>query len=1167
MNVHIIKNLNIRDETASDDDQLLSKTIEHLKQHVIGTEASDLSQLYNSQVVIQGSLTIKDATTLSPKTRIFVNDKEVPTNITANYWMRNKKQEIKAERFVVTSQQMKLTNAVTSFLNGQSVKKFVLLNAETVQGTLNVKFESADVKGDVKGHKNNFSSLLYHINQTAVTRQQGPPIFIESGVDFRDKLVCRNLATNLVNKSPVNRLVQAKQRLVVFQATKNAKALDLVQSEVKDALKVETFNNVKLQNYSNTAARIDHPIEISSLRLESFDASNLETEFFEDHQFNEFIENLEKQFQLDQDGTAKAKRNVVIVGNVEFKSNTFVATINEKIKLNDFLSMLALRNEASQSVGGIKTFQSISTRNLKSKLFNAFPVDRLLHQSLSKREMQKISGELFVTNLKAKHLKTKVLNGLTLNQFIDKTKLDHPLKINLNVNEIEVKNLESRSSRHDIIKMIEHVQFPTRKTWKNVLVSDEAEIPLQKDSFLHRIWHLAVVKTGAVQLIVGTVQVNTNRVYFKNLIKTDHLITAQSNPVNIHFLDQDSLKNKTEGSQTISGIKTLLAPSYVSSFKFGPMSYFNSKEINNVNILSLNQSIVRPTSMLRKMKKFSRLQAKDVKVNGRLAGLSPDTIVFVTSNAVQLPELKINQLEVLAMKTFTFYDYSFLHFLQNRMRKSGGSEQEVNGLLTFASLSLLNDTILTSINRVSINDAVFSESDQLQDIQGHKSIAGDIILIGPTTIETINGVDFTDFIEKSVVRNKNQIFEVMEVGSTELKKGMTAKYSISGHRIEELLKSDAHIPKLFDLVSLITKVQNQIKSYESSERVKLSKEKRMLYIDYNPDVSFSFDAPRDNRSCTDSVIEAFGYNNIKVREKRGSEMIVDVPSASITVMPNLQCHQQSVTSKELMVWWTFKDGSNLTNFRNFSLPIEVSNVKILESMSGDVLMVLTLQNSSSLTSEIAVLMLDKTENDWLESQTKITLSNFMSSSALVETSQENFLIVSSFNGTSLSDSDDVLILRFDSQTRSFIENQPRIAGNKFDIILSVNVSPRTQNMKSRTFLMMTRKGSKILFIYRLKDGAKEFLFLRKIPFESEIVEVVILHINNGSPYFIVSLQTGDFCLFEWLGIESWKVKQCGHFSFINQIKSYEYLKKQHLFLTSTLDAGTALTVHRQGENF
>jgi hypothetical protein len=226
-------------------------------------------------------------------------------------------------------------------------------------------------------------------------------------------------------------------------------------------------------------------------------------------------------------------------------------------------------------------------------------------------------------------------------------------------------------------------------------------------------------------------------------------------------------------------------------------------------------------------------------------------------------------------------------------------------------------------------------------------------------------------------------------------------------------------------------------------------------------------------------------------------------------------------------------------------------------------MILTLQNFTSSTSELAFLHLNRDTDDWFEKQPKITDLDFFTRTALVETSQHQFLVVSSFNEVLASNI--VLIYKLDTSTDDFVKIQ-QFPGENFDIILSINVSPKQQIIEQKTFLLLAREKKEALHIYKLKEGSPEFVFHRKIDFERKIVEVVALYINDV-PYFIVSLHNGHFCLFEWRGIETWMSKQCGHFSNINQIKSYEYLKRQHLFLTSTMNTGTALTIYRQGERF
>lgn len=1170
MTVHILKSLNIKDDDA--DEAVLrnrvAETIETIKQHVIpdviGKQASDLVQIYNGRIVIQGSLIVKNVKTSSPKTVIIVSDKEVPQNISSSFWMKNVRQEIQVEQFTITNQQMQGSNVVTNFLNGHPVKKFMLLDANPLAGKVRLTFENAIVEGDVKGHKDNFPSLLFHLNQTVVPRQ-GAPILIDGSIDFRGNLTIRSLATNFINEQPLIAFVHKDQQQLVVVATKSIKELELDYLHVGESISVDNLNNVNIKQFINDAVRIDRPIELDSLKVAGFDAANLITEFFEGHQFDEFISSLDKQFQVDVDGSSKAKRNVRISGNVDFRSDLFVETINRTVRFDEFMNLFVLQNEATPGIGGKKSFkQNVILTNLDAKLVNQFPVERLLHQSLARGEKQTILGEVFVKNLKTKSLRTKALNNIAWNQFVDKSNLHLPLKINLNIHELVTSNLISGSSSYDINKMLELVQFPKRNKWNTITLFDRANIPLEKSSYLDKIVQFAVHKAGAQQVITGQVQVNTNRVYLKSLIKPDGIVNANMNLVNLNALYADSVKNETRATQIISGIKTFLVPIYVHDVRIGPSAYFDAKEIDNVNIADLNRTIARPADIVGKEKKFLYLHAEDVEIRGTISGLPFDSLIFVVNDLVQLPKLTINQLDLHFLKTYTFYDYSVLHFLENRMRKFQGPEQEVTGMLTFSSLNLLNDTIISSINQVGIDDIVFSKSDHLQDVIGHKSVAGNITLIGPSIIENINDYDFTDFIANSLVRNRNHVTETMELSSVELMKGLVAKHSINGHRIEELLTSDAHIPKLSDLVSLVDQVNSQITELNGAEKAKNSKPKRVLYIDYVPDINISYDGARESKiRCADKIVESAGHNNVVVREKRDSEIVIDVPSTTLTLKPNLHCHKSDITSKEISLWWTYKNGLNETFFRNFSFVNEISDVKFMEAKSGDVMMILTMLNDESFTSEIVVLGLNKKDNDWYEHQPMFVGLNYVTKSALVKTSEEQFFILSSFKQT--HDSDYVMILRLDSKTNVLVENQQKLVGDKFDVILSVDVAPKESKTKSKTFLLLTRKGSKMLFIYRIKEGSQEFSFQRKIPFESEIVEVVVLYVTSGPPYFIVSLQTGEFCVFEWRGIESWKVMQCGHFSFINQIKSYEYLKRQHLFLTSTLNSGTALAVHRQGE--
>jgi hypothetical protein len=90
--------------------------------------------------------------------------------------------------------------------------------------------------------------------------------------------------------------------------------------------------------------------------------------------------------------------------------------------------------------------------------------------------------------------------------------------------------------------------------------------------------------------------------------------------------------------------------------------------------------------------------------------------------------------------------------------------QDVTGYFTFTSLDFVNDTIVSSINSFVIDESVFSSSDQLQNITGHKGIADNITLIRPSTITYFNDEDSKDF-----GRKKPHVTSFMELPAVEVR--------------------------------------------------------------------------------------------------------------------------------------------------------------------------------------------------------------------------------------------------------------------------------------------------------------------------------------------------------------------------------------------------------------
>lgn len=1128
-----------------------------MKRHVIGTEESDLMQIYNGVVVIRGSLVIKDAKLMSPKTLLVLNDRVLPENLTSSYWMKNVKQKIQADHFSIRNQASVNGNVFTKFLSGQPLQKFVMLN-EAPQGRITARFESAVVQGDVKGTKDNYPSFLFLISRQVVPIN-GLTTVIKSSVSFRDKLVVRNLNSETLNSMPSSTLITMKNPNVVLRSQKRVKHLELREALVDGSLAVLTYNEVFFEKWFKEALNINQGFILPSLKVKTFGSTTLQTEFFEDNVFATFIENLQKQLVRSGDDLGQ-RINVKIAGGVTFDSNVNVNTINSENDFNTFLSLLVMKNQASSEVGSRITFKNdVTIENyLECKFLNNISTSHLLDQSLSRSEKQTLTSEFFVKSLKTRSLVAGTLNGVAWNQLIDKTATGLPIIGNFVLGNLTVKNLRTRSASFDFNSIISSLLFPAGVNW-NEITAENVDLVIDKSSVLERILKYAVYRVGPPQLIYADVQTLSPRLFMKHLAKLDYTIMTSNKPVNLHKLFYDSLQNSKD-VQTINGIVTFLSKIYIKNLRIEPsrQSWLDTNEINGVDIAQLHQAIVRTNDTIFKDKFFKHLHVNYVESNGRFGRVLPQTLIVIANEPKVLAKLNINLLETDHLGAITFNLYSWSHFLQTRMKKNADHDQELSGLLSLNSLRLLSDTVLSSINNIIIDDIVYSESDQLQEIVGHKIVMGNITFQGPSTVENINNYDLANFFKYSISSSQDCIFVRLQLPKVTLNSGIRAKYAINGHHVDDLLTSDTHVPKLRVLTEAMAKIQNEITESYS----KKIQPKRLLYIDYDQKVQLSHIGERSNGSqCSESTIEP-RFNQIIVRQHDDSEMTVELPSINLKVEPNIYCNPNQLSTNKLNVLWSCEGNPNATFSRSISFESKIADVNFVETKAHSILMIVTLSDDQRLTSEIVVLHLDKDSNDWHEAQ-RLRMS-FIGRTTRVDTADETFLIVSMFDENLSSVEPHVAVLQLNQLTNELVTSQRKLLTGKFDTILGINVSPKTPLTKSKTFLLLTRIKSQEIFIYQFNTSSNEFVFQVKLPVQNEIVEVMVLYMFD-LPHFVVRQQKGDFCVYELRGIESWKVKQCGHFTMIDRIRSYEYQMRQHLLLTSSPNSGTALTVYRQGE--
>lgn len=386
---------------------------------------------------------------------------------------------------------------------------------------------------------------------------------------------------------------------------------------------------------------------------------------------------------------------------------------------------------------------------------------------------------------------------------------------------------------------------------------------------------------------------------------------------------------------------------------------------------------------------------------------------------------------------------------------------------------------------------------------------------------------------------------------------------VNGHKIDMFLTPGSDIRETQTLLPSLQALRSQadIMSY-----TKRSKAKRLLYIDSNKGIQFSRnDSQRAYCRKNGIKVSPLKFNEVDI-SFNGGELMYDLSTLRVIVTPNTTCRlldeNPGFGEEKLALEWFDRTNFDTKFHQTIELPGNFIDVEFVESRNQTVLMITTVAQKEE--SSVSVHQLENTCNEWKNTQPDIRF-NRVFATHFIDTWDHQFLAVSSTDETSPSEKYHVTLFMLNQTSNSFSACQHRLLGVKVDIMLSLSVQPNTSVGEQKIFLLMTESRSKVIYIYQFSKHSNKFIFHQKLYFESAIVQVAVVDITDFS-HFIVSLHSGQFCLFQFRGIESWKVKQCGQFPKVDVIKSYEYFKRQHLFLMSEqLNTVTALSVYQQGE--
>lgn len=850
MDISVIRNLNVEGVQG----ESTKEFVDMIKRHVIGTKTSDLFQLYNGHVIIQGSLTIDNVQFQSINTNVIVGNMKIFQNLVDNYWMKSIKQNILAPNFVVNNEVVATAGVVAANLNGHLMEKYLLVNVERPQGSVWLRFENVAVNGDVKGHKSNEPSRIFLLSATAVPRNSLAPIEILGNVEFRNELIVKRLRTAVINSHLASSLIHKNMQTIVMEAPVVVNSLSATSIFIDRQMQVKNYNNVELSKLAENILRLSQGLlKVQSMIIDRFEALNLQVDNFEGIPLDAMVTKLQQEF----DNGATRERVLTIHGDVIFNKNVFVERLNSDTIINEFFSNLALKNLPEVlKIGGRKIFQHyVETKHLQTDNINKKSANRLLNLSLSRGVKQTIKESVTIKNLNVDKLHTNYINDHPWTALVSKKNLHLPLIANLHLNQLIVKDLNTDFAVHDFNSMIQSILFPKRVHWSYINATKETMAVLSPSSELYQLFSFGVDK-HTPQDIFSRVHIVNGNLYIKSAVKELLHMNTRLMDIDLYKLIYDSVQNYAPHAAIIKGPMRIPVGNRIdaNNLFIDKRSSFICEDINGINIKNLNNTFFRGGN-LTGIKQFNYIHVDEFTVKGRINGIYARNLITIHS---KLLEANFQKLEVKELYTYSINQHSFQYFLENRLRKYG-KEQFFSGMLQIGAIHFDNNMFVPYINDVPIDACIYRKSYGVQDMRPHLIVNGKITFIGPVNIVNLNGVDFRRQLDDSVSRHQDFSCEKITLNDVELKNGLKISGIINNRDISELLESGAHSPKLVDLMALIANIQKQDSVIESRKGSKYTR-LRMMYLDTDDHINTQYKMLRshedsDESNCSSSDID------------------------------------------------------------------------------------------------------------------------------------------------------------------------------------------------------------------------------------------------------------------------------------------------------------------------
>ncbi|XP_067624092.1 uncharacterized protein fs(1)M3 [Eurosta solidaginis] len=817
---------------------------------------AQFQQFYTGKVIINGSLTVNKLKR-DNISRTAVNVSGLPFSesmLKEKYLLKNTPQiirnPVKFGMAKVTAPQL-----TTSFLNNHTTMQHLLTTGQTAMGKpLILIFMQAKIDGDIICR--DYKSKLQKFSKDAV--RFGDTANITGAKTFEALLTVEHLKSAQLNDLHTNELVcktQLESAFSFFGEKSFDKLIVIGNANIEKSLNTTYLNGERVkskQDHHFSNLILPHHTRAHNIVINKINGIPINTIFD-----RLMLEN--EQLILHKD--------LLVKGNVEFVDNLQVDTIND-IKWNDYVENLVRLNENALIDGCVSFLRGLTiTNDLNTAAVNNANLNEVFDNLLLKSKAQQITGNYTFGSLSLTNLDVEIINDIHTNTFIDTRSEEITLGGDFIIPKLTILGNLSGNFMSDFRfeKLGEQLDELKQKRWRNLVVlsnaawnATSAGETKQYEQLQYLYQH--AVRRNADQVITGNVQMT------QPVIQRMRTRTKFPADVDVSFIARDCLLKSSTEAQIINARKLFYKPLRLRrAVVEGPLkiTILNGIDVERFHAILYRRSSGLPIEgvLCFKIPPF----IAEMFVQGSVNGM-PTTPIYFTSKA-PMPPVTMHSLVV--NKDLHIVDINELRLndlLTKRIRLDG-EPQVVQGFLMFENLLLGNDTLLQTINGISIDNLILKKCTHLQMVGEKKVVDGKLIFNGPAAVLNLNGHNLQEMYKQSIFTIENYHFDNLTIDEGTFVRGLVLVTGMSeGDEKERAMGEQKHdeIRNETNVTTYSAQLTAAIEELSTLLNTENRSTPHLLYLDY--DLNIEILMQYANESVRDTYL--YELERISMCEKR-----------------------------------------------------------------------------------------------------------------------------------------------------------------------------------------------------------------------------------------------------------------------------------------------------------